>query len=53
VLALGAIRVEIGLAAIIANLHDGNIIIGFFAFFHVDFSLTVLAALLAVLVATR
>ena len=40
---------KFGLAAIIANLHDVVIIIGFFAFFQWDFSLTVLAALLAVL----
>ncbi|MBK8569292.1 MAG: protein translocase subunit SecF [Nitrosomonadales bacterium] len=40
---------KFGLAAIIANLHDVIIIIGFFAFFQWDFSLTVLAALLAVL----
>ncbi|MDQ3268081.1 MAG: protein translocase subunit SecF, partial [Pseudomonadota bacterium] len=39
---------KFGLAAIIANLHDVIIIIGFFAFFQWDFSLTVLAALLAV-----
>lgn len=36
-------------AAIIANLHDVVIILGFFAFFQWDFSLTVLAAVLAVL----
>lgn len=36
-------------AAIIANLHDVVIILGFFAFFQWEFSLTVLAALLAVL----
>ena len=40
---------KFGIAAIIANLHDVIIIIGFFAFFQWDFSLTVLAALLAVL----
>jgi len=38
-----------GLAAIIANLHDVVIIAGFFAFFQWEFSLPVLAALLAVL----
>ena len=37
------------LAAIIANLHDVVIILGFFAFFQWDFSLTVLAAVLSVL----
>ncbi|HET9338614.1 MAG TPA: protein translocase subunit SecF [Casimicrobiaceae bacterium] len=37
------------LAAIIANLHDVIIIMGFFAFFQWEFSLPVLAALLAVL----
>ncbi|HIJ37774.1 MAG TPA: protein translocase subunit SecF [Rhodospirillaceae bacterium] len=36
-------------AAIIANLHDVVIILGFFAFFQWDFSLTVLAAVLSVL----
>jgi preprotein translocase subunit SecF len=36
-------------AAIIANLHDVVIILGFFAFFQWEFSLTVLAAVLAVL----
>jgi preprotein translocase subunit SecF len=36
-------------AAIIANLHDVVIILGFFAFFEWEFSLTVLAAVLAVL----
>ncbi|HTN66980.1 MAG TPA: protein translocase subunit SecF [Burkholderiaceae bacterium] len=36
-------------AAIIANLHDVIIIMGFFAFFQWEFSLTVLAAVLAVL----
>lgn len=40
---------KFGLAAVIANLHDVVIILGFFAFFQWDFSLTVLAALLAVL----
>ena len=37
------------LAAIIANLHDVVIILGFFAFFQWEFNLTVLAAVLAVL----
>ena len=37
------------LAAIIANLHDVIIILGFFAFFQWEFSLPVLAAVLAVL----
>jgi len=36
-------------SAIIANLHDVVIILGFFAFFQWEFSLTVLAAVLAVL----
>ncbi|HEY5993972.1 MAG TPA: protein translocase subunit SecF [Gallionellaceae bacterium] len=40
---------KFGLAAIIANLHDVVIILGFFAFFQWEFSLTVLAAVLAVL----
>lgn len=40
---------KFGLAAIIANLHDVVIILGFFSFFQWEFSLTVLAALLAVL----
>jgi preprotein translocase subunit SecF len=38
-----------GLAAIIANMHDVIIILGFFAFFQWEFSLPVLAAVLAVL----
>lgn len=37
------------IAAIVANLHDIIIILGFFSFFQWEFSLTVLAALLAVL----
>ena len=37
------------LAAIIANMHDVVIILGFFAFFRWEFSLTVLAAVLSVL----
>ncbi|MEQ1766324.1 MAG: protein translocase subunit SecF, partial [Methylotenera sp.] len=36
-------------AAIIANMHDVVIILGFFAFFQWEFNLTVLAAILAVL----
>ena len=38
-----------GLSAIIANLHDVVIILGFFAFFQWEFSLPVLAAVLAIL----
>ena len=37
------------IAAIVANLHDVVIILGFFAFFQWEFSLSVLAAVLAVL----
>ena len=37
------------IAAIIANMHDVIIILGFFAFFQWEFNLTVLAAVLAVL----
>ncbi|HCN91176.1 MAG TPA: protein translocase subunit SecF [Oxalobacteraceae bacterium] len=46
-----AIRFEwkFAVSAIIANLHDVVIILGFFAFFQWEFSLTVLAAVLAVL----
>lgn len=46
-----AIRFEwkFGVAGIIANLHDVVIILGFFAFFQWEFSLTVLAAVLAIL----
>ena len=46
-----ALRFEwkFGLSAIIANLHDVVIILGFFAFFRWEFSLPVLAAVLAVL----
>ena len=46
-----AIRFEwkFGVAGVIANLHDVVIILGFFAFFQWEFSLTVLAAILAVL----
>jgi preprotein translocase subunit SecF len=46
-----AIRFEwkFAVAAIVANLHDVIIILGFFAFFQWEFSLAVLAAVLAVL----
>ncbi|MCU0966351.1 MAG: protein translocase subunit SecF [Burkholderiaceae bacterium] len=46
-----ALRFEwkFAVAAIIANLHDVIIILGFFAFFQWEFSLAVLAAVLAVL----
>jgi preprotein translocase subunit SecF len=46
-----AIRFEwkFSVAAIVANLHDVIIILGFFAFFQWEFSLSVLAAVLAVL----
>jgi preprotein translocase subunit SecF len=46
-----AIRFEwkFGVAGIIANLHDVIIILGFFAYFQWEFSLTVLAAILAIL----
>ena len=37
------------IAAIVANMHDVVIILGFFAFFQWEFNLTVLAAILAVL----
>jgi preprotein translocase subunit SecF len=40
---------KFAVAAIVANLHDVVIILGFFAFFQWEFSLTVLAAALAVL----
>ncbi len=40
---------KFGIAAIIANLHDVVIILGFFAFFQWEFSVPVLAAVLAVL----
>ena len=51
VMAYLAIRFEwkFAVAAILANLHDVIIILGFFAFFQWEFSLTVLAAVLAVL----
>jgi preprotein translocase subunit SecF len=46
-----ALRFEwkFAIAAIVANLHDVIIILGFFAFFQWEFSLAVLAAVLAVL----
>jgi preprotein translocase subunit SecF len=46
-----AVRFEwkFAVAAIVANLHDVIIILGFFAFFQWEFNLTVLAAVLAVL----
>ena len=46
-----AVRFEwkFSIAGIIANLHDVIIIVGFFAFFQWEFSLSVLAAVLAVL----
>ncbi len=46
-----AIRFEwrFAIAAILANMHDVVIILGCFAFFRLEFSLTVLAAILAVL----
>ena len=46
-----ALRFEwrLGVATIVANLHDVIIILGFFAFFQWEFSLAVLAATLAVL----
>jgi len=46
-----ALRFEwkLGVAALIANLHDVIIILGFFAFFQWEFSLPVLAAILAIL----
>ena len=40
---------KFAIAAIVANLHDVIIILGFFAFFQWEFSLAVLAAVLAVL----
>ncbi|KAF1055858.1 MULTISPECIES: protein translocase subunit SecF [Delftia] len=40
---------KFGVAAVIANLHDVIIILGFFAFFQWEFSLSVLAGVLAVL----
>lgn len=51
IIAYLAIRFEwrFAVAAIIANMHDVIIILGFFAFFQWEFNLTVLAAILAVL----
>lgn len=51
IMAYLALRFEwkFSVAAIIANLHDVVIILGFFAFFQWEFSLAVLAAVLAVL----
>jgi preprotein translocase subunit SecF len=51
IIAYLALRFEwrFAVAAIIANMHDVIIILGFFAFFQWEFNLTVLAAILAVL----
>ena len=51
IMAYLAVRFEwrFAVAAIIANMHDVVIILGFFAFFQWEFNLTVLAAILAVL----
>ncbi|GGP26183.1 protein-export membrane protein SecF [Silvimonas amylolytica] len=51
IIAYLAIRFEwrFAISAVIANMHDVIIILGFFAFFQWEFSLTVLAAVLAVL----
>ncbi|MHB1591109.1 MAG: protein translocase subunit SecF [Sulfuricella sp.] len=51
IMAYLAMRFEwrFSVAAIIANMHDVVIILGFFAFFQWEFSLTVLAGILAVL----
>jgi preprotein translocase subunit SecF len=51
IMAYLALRFEwrFAIAAILANMHDVVIILGFFAFFQWEFSLTVLAAILAVL----
>lgn len=51
IMAYLAMRFEwrFAVAAIIANMHDVVIILGFFAFFQWEFSLTVLAGILAVL----
>jgi len=51
IMAYLAIRFEwrFAVSAIIANMHDVVIILGFFAFFQWEFTLTVLAAVLAVL----
>ncbi len=51
IMAYLAVRFEwrFSIAAIVANMHDVVIILGFFAFFQWEFSLTVLAGVLAVL----
>lgn len=51
IIAYLAVRFEwkFGVAGVIANMHDVVIILGFFAFFQWEFSLSVLAAVLAVL----
>lgn len=51
IMAYLALRFEwrFAVAAIVANMHDVIIILGFFAFFQWEFNLTVLAAVLAVL----
>ncbi|MFN8771323.1 MAG: protein translocase subunit SecF [Neisseriaceae bacterium] len=51
IMAYLAVRFEwrFAISAILANMHDVIIILGFFAFFRWEFSLTVLAAVLAVL----
>lgn len=51
IMAYLAVRFEwrFAVAAIVANMHDVIIILGFFAFFQWEFNLTVLAAILAVL----
>jgi len=51
IMAYLAVRFEwrFSVAAIIANMHDVVIILGFFAFFQWEFSLTVLAGILAIL----
>jgi preprotein translocase subunit SecF len=51
IMAYLAVRFEwrFAVAAIIANMHDVVIILGFFAFFQWEFSLTVLAGVLAIL----
>ena len=51
IMAYLAVRFEwrFAVAAIIANMHDVVIILGFFSFFQWEFNLTVLAAILAVL----
>lgn len=51
IIAYLALRFEwrFAVAAVIANMHDVIIILGFFAFFQWEFNLTVLAAILAVL----